>query len=141
MIEILASAAFGYAKGYAVGPRAAPVNGFSVHVAAPVAEEVMYRAGMKQLGGFASSAVFALDHVVGKGSAGMTPGQRAVRFADAFAGGILYHRAFAKYGLFGAIAAHMAHNVCASLGRSAGSNSRSGFGGYNARRRKTRARR
>lgn len=120
MLEILASAAFGYLKGRAVRQprhrrsRSGGRPGFDAgtHVVAPVVEEVIYRKGLAGLSPGFSAAAFAVDHLIGQ-----RVGNPVLRAADVFAGGLLYSSAYRRFGLFGAIAAHCMHNVACTLGR------------------------
>ncbi len=115
MNPIMLAGLYGLAKGFALQPTKLP-HKLRVHaiLAAPIIEETMYRWVPAALGGGAflnglSAAKFALDHVNGEGTG-------LGRFADVFIGGIIYERAFIKYGLLGAITAHMAHNIAVGLG-------------------------
>lgn len=118
MIQVLGSVVFGFLKGYANGHPGRYGNlGFGEYAAGAVREEVLFRALPVAVAGHAlghyagpiTAASFALAH------------QPATlgRFADVFAGGMLYHSAYKQYGLFGATVAHLAHNLAIGWGAQA----------------------
>lgn len=101
MYELLASAAFGFVKGLYSRPSRAHVS-----FAGPIIEEVLFRGLMSPGAGLAG---FVASHKP----------KTAIRAADVAFGGLLYGSAYRRFGLLGACAAHIAHNVSISLGRSA----------------------
>ncbi len=131
MNPILTSALFGLAKGL-FGPKSDPGPGGLGYVGflGPALEEIVYRGvphyvtrGRAPMG--LSAFGFAADHVR---SEEHTPGSALTRFADVFAGGLLYEQAFKRFGILGAIASHSAHNLAIGLVQSA-------VGGAHTRRR------
>lgn len=107
MYELLASAAFGFVKGLYDPQRGRSRQGREhVSVAGPVLEEVLFRGA---LGGPVGLAGFVAAHKP----------KSVGRVADVALGGLLYGSAYRRFGLLGACAAHIAHNVCVSLGRGA----------------------
>lgn len=130
MREILAAAAFGFAKGLFAG-RANPdaqLGGphWTAHsLMGPLYEETLYRALPLYLGGaYAKLPVgwtavpFALEHVVQENNRGLhqTTASAFARFTDVFLGGLLYEKAFRRWGILGAFAAHAAHNAMTTAG-------------------------
>lgn len=101
MYELLASAAFGFVKGLYDNEPARHVG-----LASPVVEEVVFRGLMGPAAGLAG---FVAAHKP----------KSVSRAADVALGGLLYGSAYRRFGLLGACAAHVAHNVCVNLGRSA----------------------
>lgn len=100
MYELLASAAFGFVKGlYDDAPSR------HVGLAGPVVEEVIFRGLMGPTSGLAG---FVASHKP----------KSVERAADVAVGGLLYGSAYSRFGLLGAIGAHLAHNLCVNLGRS-----------------------
>jgi membrane protease YdiL (CAAX protease family) len=128
---VLLSAAFGFLKGaMSEGELAYPVSKSYAFFGAPAIEEAAYRAlpfetaraaGLALPGG-STAVAFALDHVLNERNG--TPGETALRFADVFAGGLLYEIAYKQFGFLGAVLSHVAHNVMISVGKSA----RGGYG-------------
>lgn len=120
---IVLSALFGAAKGAAVpghvmwGP-----NGFQANVLAPLQEEAIYRA-MPAWAGFPpglSAFTFAVDHLVSDARRAPLSGRHAIaRFADVFAGGLMYESAYRRWGFLGAVAAHAMHNLMVGVGSKA----------------------
>lgn len=120
MNPIFLSGLFGLAKGLVSHGRGLPSADRShAQFRAPVVEEAVFRKLPFVLFGRAlpagyTAAGFALAHVSDEqlnGASALT------RFADVFAGGLLYENAFKQYGLLGAIAAHAAHNIAVGLGQ------------------------
>ena len=139
MNPILLAGAFGFAKGLlgGVGSRLSSKARNYASFGAPVVEEMMYRGlpfslfGAMLPSGF-TAVGFAADHVASEGLEGSSA---LARFADVFAGGILYESAYKRFGLVGAIAAHAAHNIAVGWGQRS-------FPGHTVRRkRRVRARR
>lgn len=80
----------------------------------------MFRAAPALAGAPAQFAVaaFAADHLFHE-LPQHTPASAAWRLAETVAGGLLYQRAYDRFGFFGAVAAHCLHNVAVSAGRAA----------------------
>jgi membrane protease YdiL (CAAX protease family) len=127
MGEILASAAFGFLKGFLMRVPERSSTGVShLHavITGPLSEELLYRAMLPAINGrpvhrALSAGIFATDHVLSEfrrfGPA-MTPGRAVTRFADVFAGGMLYENAYRRSGILGAFLAHAAHNLAVGYG-------------------------
>lgn len=126
MNPVVLSALFGLVKGVAdPGQPKSDTDAFQANVMAPVFEEAMYRAlpslsfGDRHTRGL-SALVFATDHVAQEHRRDGLRGRHAVlRFADVFAGGLMYEAAYRRWGFFGAVLAHAAHNVMYGLGSKA----------------------
>lgn len=103
---------WGFAKGLVAG-RPMDQIPFGSFISGPVVEEMMFRA--PQLHPALSSAAFAAAHLT-TDMIKADPGFSAYRFAEVFAGGLMYDQAFKKWGLFGAIGTHALHNVMTVLG-------------------------
>lgn len=129
MKEILAAAAFGFAKGLVAGKAnpCAELGGgphWTAHsLMGPLYEEAMYRALPLYLGGANlptgyTAIPFALEHVIQESKRGLHQSTASAfgRFADVFLGGVLYEKAFRKWGILGAFAAHAAHNLMTTAG-------------------------
>lgn len=116
MNPIVLAALHGYAKGYAFGRGAGSIHPAQAMVFGPIKEELSYRGGLAATtAGFAdwaSAAAFAFSHFDPTADHGM----RNFKMLDAFAGGLLYAKAFREYGLFGAVAAHAIHNMMTMAG-------------------------
>jgi len=119
---ILFAGLYGLFKGLASGP--APALGGAgrryTHLQAPVFEETLFRKLPHALFGDYlppgyTAAGFALAHL---GEPGMSGLDMALRFADVFAGGLIYETAYKRHGWFGAICAHAAHNIALGLSSS-----------------------
>lgn len=137
MNPILASALFGLTKGMLrEGPPSLPFG--KVVVTGPVMEEVLYRAVPKLAGvpSTVSALGFAVDHVKSEGRS-----NDLARFADVFAGGLLYESAYKQFGLLGAIAAHASHNLALYLVKGARSTRTSPLGGFGPTRKRRKKRR
>lgn len=109
MNPITLSLGYGLLKGaLSGGPRR------RVDVEAPIGEEIAFRAMPIAFGappGLADVA-FAATHMRGyRGPAA------AARFGDALVGGALYRAAYGRYGLGGAVLAHLGHNLALAFGR------------------------
>jgi membrane protease YdiL (CAAX protease family) len=100
--ELLASAAFGFVKGLYDKRGARAHSSF----AGAVVEETLFRGLLPPAAGLAG---FVASH---------RP-KTAARAADVALGGLLYGSAMKRFGLLGAMCAHVAHNVCIGLGRRA----------------------
>jgi len=118
---ILLSAAFGLLKGATIAAHEREPS-LVLDVAGPLYEEAIYRAvplytfGNRVPRGF-TALHFAVDHVFSEHQRlGLNGPAAALRFADVFAGGLLYEMAFRRWGLFGAFAAHAAHNFMCGFG-------------------------
>lgn len=127
MNSILAAAAFGFAKGFAmakVNPRADAGGGknwLAHYLLGPLREEAFYRAAPLAFGDIGlegwTAVPFALEHVVQEASRGSHDAVSGFgRFADVMLGGVLYEKAYRQYGLFGAVLAHSLHNVFTGVG-------------------------
>lgn len=122
MNPIFTSAAFGFLKGYLMGGRRDPrIHPLHANLAGPLTEEALFRAIPHHLSGGkhspASTAThFALMHMPQEISSGASGGRVAMRFADVFAGGMLYEAAYRRFGFLGAVLAHAAHNAMCSVG-------------------------
>jgi hypothetical protein len=118
MNPLLASAAFGFAKGLLRDAPSRPASGWA-NFGAPVVEELQFRAAPALAGvpGTLSAFAFATEHVRQEQSRGIDAGWG--RFADVLAGGLLYEMAYKRWGFFGAVASHVAHNVACGLGAAA----------------------
>lgn len=124
MNPLVLSVAFGFLKGCLSDGGAPPYvrSKAYTHLGAPLLEEAAYRAvpfetaraaGLAMPGGTTAFA-FALDHVLSEPKQGS--GDTALRFADVFAGGMLYEMAYRRFGFFGAVLSHILHNVSIDLG-------------------------
>ena len=121
MNPVLLSAAFGLLKGATMATHSRSPN-FTMDVAGPLFEEAIYRGlplytfGNRVPRGL-TALHFAADHVFSEHRLfGLDGAQAAARFADVFAGGLLYEMAFRRWGLLGAFAAHAAHNFMCGVG-------------------------
>lgn len=110
MNPIFGAALYGLGKGIVVRSNDHRQDFVKAVVAGPVVEEAIFRYGLGQLnvGGVVGAFAFAADHLHHPNS---TAGETALRFADTFAGGLLYGKAYARFGFLGAVAAHVAHNL------------------------------
>lgn len=125
MNPLLVSAAFGFVKGYVVARKnpSAPLGNWAMHsLAGPFVEELVYRAapmqrGMAGLPNGWTGLPFAMDHVQAEAARGVhsTAGMFG-RFADVFAGGVLYEAAYRQWGFLGAFGAHLLHNTMHGFG-------------------------
>jgi len=126
MNSILFSAFYGLLKGVAFAKHSVrDVSDFQANVIGPLHEEAVYRVlphvtmGRALPRGF-TAFIFATDHLISEYRHNALDGfQAVVRFADVFAGGLLYEAAFRRYGYLGAVLAHAAHNTACGLGRKA----------------------
>lgn len=125
MREIVASAAFGFIKAFSEGllvGEAQPIGGWMHSLVGPAREEMMYRGplylGFGSLPTGWTAVPFAMEHVIQESALGMHRSSASAfsRFADVFLGGVLYEKAFRRWGILGAIAAHAAHNVALNVG-------------------------
>jgi hypothetical protein len=112
----------------AMGLHSGPTRGFGDLAASAATEELAYRAlpavvatatgrsAPKGLG----ALVFAAHHLMDDQRYGVahTLGGGLGRFADVFLGGLLYEDAYRSYGVLGAIAAHVTHNLAVQFGTS-----------------------
>lgn len=127
---IAISAAFGFLKGlFAKSDPRVGVSSMHANIAGPLYEEVFYRAVPLYVGGDRiprgfTALHFATDHVVSEGRHGLHGPMLAARFADVFAGGLLYEKSFRAYGLLGSFVAHAAHNISVGLGYQAAQRAR-----------------
>lgn len=102
--ELAISAAFGFVKGLNMRGRGRRSHSpAGAHFAGPIFEEVLFRGLLPPAAGLAG---FVAVH---------RP-KTLTRAADVALGGVLYASAYKRAGLFGAIAAHVAHNVAIDLG-------------------------
>lgn len=109
MNPILGAALYGLGKGVVIKSKDHQQDFARAVVTGPIVEEAIFRAGLGALkmGGAVGAFAFAVDHLDHPLA---TPGETAVRFADTFAGGLIYSEAYAQFGFLGAVAAHIAHN-------------------------------
>lgn len=98
--ELLVSAAFGFVKGLYDKRGARTHSSF----AGAVVEEALFRGLLPPAAGLAG---FVASH---------RP-KTATRAADVMLGGLLYGSAMKRFGLWGAVGAHLAHNVAIGFGR------------------------
>lgn len=120
MKPILLSALSGFLKGIVFdAPEDYRPRGLGDVLEAATKEELVYRGALGFLGARlpagTSAVIFAADHVLNNGE-NHSFGSGVVRFADVFLGGLLYERAFAEYGLLGAVAGHALHNLGVAAG-------------------------
>lgn len=125
IVPVLASIAFGFIKGLTQSGR----EKFHAEqdLYGPVKEEFLYRGAPLWAAPnlpYGSTAVsFAADHVFSEvrqqGAAPLDAREVAGRFGDVLLGGLLYETAFRQFGIVGAAAAHVAHNVAVSWGTKA----------------------
>lgn len=114
MNPIAMAGGWGLIKGLVAGRSTARThNHFSAYVSGPFMEEAMFR--LPQLAAPISSAAFAAVHLT-PDMVREDPLFSAFRFAEVFAGGMLYDQAFKRYGFLGAVGAHILHNVSCTLG-------------------------
>lgn len=127
MKTILAAAAYGFAKGFAmarVSPRVSAGGGpnwVSHYLLGPLREEAFYRAAPLSFGDLGlegwTAVPFALEHVVQESARGTHDAATGFgRFADVMLGGVLYEKAYRQYGLLGAVVAHSLHNIFTGVG-------------------------
>jgi hypothetical protein len=121
---LIASLALGFVKGLTEDK----VSRFNPEMdfIGPVKEELIYRGlplWVKPNLPFGSTAaVFAIDHIAhdmtraGREGTMMQPLEIAARFGDVLLGGMLYESSFRSFGILGAIASHVSHNVACGLG-------------------------
>lgn len=121
MNPILLSAAFGLFKGATMAKHEREPS-FVLDMAGPFFEETIYRGlplytfGDRVPRGL-TALHFAADHVLVEHQRfGLNGAAAAARFADVFAGGLLYEMAFRRWGIFGAFVAHAAHNFMCGFG-------------------------
>lgn len=124
MNPVVASALFGFVKGF-MSKGKPPDGSVATHFAGPIYEEMAYRAlpiaifGDKLPNGWTALA-FAIDHLSGEVQKHhYTTEATVARFADVFLGGVLYERAYRRWGLFGAVASHVLHNIAVNAGSKA----------------------
>jgi membrane protease YdiL (CAAX protease family) len=114
MNPIAAAGGWGLIKGLVAGKSSLQNRKhFASYVTGPITEEAMFR--LPQLHPALSSAAFAAVHL----SPAMVKGNPVFslyRFAEVFAGGWLYDKAFKQYGFLGAVGAHVGHNLMCTLG-------------------------
>lgn len=120
MNPFVLSALSGFLKGVTFNPPASyRPRGLGDVLERATKEELLYRGALgffgSRLPAGASAVIFAADHVLNNGE-DHSFGSGAVRFADVFLGGLLYERAYKSHGLFGAVAAHVAHNLAVAAG-------------------------
>jgi membrane protease YdiL (CAAX protease family) len=120
MNPIILAGLHGFVKGAMMDKAARVSPDASTTLAAPVLEELAFRAPLHGVApGFAdfmSAVGFGLAHVDPR-AAVQKPSWAAFRGLDAFAGGLVYAAAFRQFGIFGAVAAHALHNVAISAGQ------------------------
>lgn len=105
---------FGFLKGMAAGgPAVRRHNHLGAYLMGPILEETAFRA--PQMHPALSSAAFAAVHL-SPGMLRKDPEFSAYRFAEVFAGGLIYDAAFKRYGLMGAVGTHCLHNIACTLG-------------------------
>ena len=111
---LAAGAALGFVRGLGVSPTSVPLA--NRVISGPGTEELI-RAGLHELGVpvTITAAAFAADHVLAERRAGARSG--VGRFADVFAGSLLYARAFQRYGFLGAVVTHAVHNIAVAVAR------------------------
>jgi len=115
------SALFGAAKGAAApGHQLSGSDAFQAYVMAPLSEEAVYRAAPAFMGfprGL-SALTFAVDHLVSdsRRQPFVSGYHAATRFADVFAGGLLYEAAYRRWGFLGAALTHAMHNIMVGVG-------------------------
>lgn len=122
IFPVIASVAYGFIKGLSSSGR----DTFNAEqdLYGPVKEELVYRGAPLWAAPnlpFGSTAVaFAADHVASelKGHT-LEASAVAARFGDVLLGGLLYETAFRRFGIVGAAAAHVAHNMAISWGTKA----------------------
>lgn len=114
MNPIALAGLLGLAKGFVAGQGSVRRhNHLGSFLVAPLLEEATFR--VPQVHPALSSAAFAAAHMT-PGLMKGDPGFSAYRFAEVFAGGLIYDLAFKRFGLLGAVGAHALHNVACSLG-------------------------
>jgi membrane protease YdiL (CAAX protease family) len=112
MNPVALAGAWGFLKGLVAG-RPGDTMALGDFLAAPVIEEMMFRAPQLPVG--LSSAAFAAAHLTVP-MIKHDPAFSAYRFAEVFAGGVLYDMAYKRWGLAGAAGTHMLHNLMCTLG-------------------------
>ena len=124
MNPIVLAGLFGLAKGVVAGRTGGKNDRYSLgeYVQGAALEEFLYRAapiGLSsgRLNDVVSSTWFALDHVIPEAAKGQLGVHSVARFADTFAGGMMYSHAFRRYGFAGSFAAHLLHNLACDWGR------------------------
>lgn len=114
MNPIAAAGGWGLIKGLVAGKNSLRDRiGLGDFFAGPVIEEMMFRA--PQIHPALSSAAFAAVHLT-PAMVMHDPGFSAFRFAEVFAGGLMYDRAYKRYGFLGAVGAHFLHNAACTIG-------------------------
>ncbi len=123
---MLGALALGFVKGLTGNREEEPFD-LEQNFVGPVKEEFIYRGAplwLKPNLPFGSTAViFAADHIRGDYVESMkhnlpppTAPQVAARFGDVLLGGLLYESSFRQFGILGAIASHVGHNLAVSWG-------------------------
>lgn len=92
----------------------------------PVKEELVYRGlplwAKPNLPFGTTAAIFAVDHIFSDYGRSVQEGvpmsrlEIVARFGDVLLGGMLYEQSFRSFGILGAIASHVGHNVACGLG-------------------------
>lgn len=122
MVPLLAAVAYGFAKGFSQRGRE------SFHpeqdLFGPLKEELVYRGipfwTASKLPYGSTAVAFAADHVASELNGNTLAANGAVaRFGDVLLGGLLYEVAFRQFGIFGAAASHVAHNLAIGVGSKA----------------------
>lgn len=114
MNPIALAGLIGLAKGLVSGPGSVRRhNHLGSFLMAPLLEEATFRG--PQMHPALSSAAFAAAHMTPQ-LMKADPSFSAYRFAEVFAGGLIYDAAFKRFGFLGAVGAHALHNVACSLG-------------------------
>lgn len=118
---VLASAAFGLLKGFATPRGQSSSFSFVADVWGPVREEATYRAAPFRAFGDvphgSTAAAFAADHLFSDmRQQPMTAAQLVGRFGDVLLGGYIYEKSYRAYGILGAVASHVIHNVAVTAG-------------------------
>ncbi len=122
----IASLALGFAKGLTAKRNEEPFS-LEQNFVGPVKEEFVYRGAplwLKPNLPFGSTAViFAADHIRGDYLENVrhnlpppSASEIAARFGDVLLGGLLYESSFRQFGILGAIASHVGHNLAVGWG-------------------------
>ena len=107
---------YGYAKAWLLEARRASDEPIGYQLLWVLREELEFRYAVERkllpLAGVSAETA----RLVTSGAFAAVHDGNALRFADAFAGGWLYSKAYDEGGLVGAVAAHGAHNFAVHLG-------------------------
>jgi len=120
LASLLASVAFGFAKGFMSKGEPRPFNA-QMDFMGPIKEELIYRgAPLWAAPGLpfgATAVTFAVDHIIHDYRQQPMPLREVVaRFGDVLLGGLLYERSMRTSGIAGAIASHVGHNLACAFG-------------------------